>query len=112
MSKVFVVNHAGHNYRAAEDFGELRFITRGYVSLGSIDRVLGTVVDEVAQSSPDDYLLLSGMILVNVFAISAWLELHPVVRILNWDDGEYIAYELEKDHLSFLLEHTEDNSGS
>lgn len=85
MSKVFVANYAGHDYTEAKKYGELVFITKGYVSFASLDRVLYVVTEALLESKPDDWLLLSGSGTICVFAALGWLHLHGRVNLLIFD---------------------------
>ena len=88
MAKVWIANYAGHPYDQAEKFGELTYITRGYVSLGNLDRLTYGVVERVLETEPDDYLLLSGLCIIGVLAALAMFTRHGRVQILHWDKKE------------------------
>lgn len=108
--KVWIVNLSGHNYRNAQKWGELRPITTGYVSQGSLDRMLYDVTSSVAKSEPEDWLLPSGMLPLNILAGLAWLRKHKQVKLLLWDrkkdngSGGYREMTVTMDHIDFLLE--------
>jgi len=62
--KVFIINSSGHDFSKAEQFGELVTMTRGTVnkySITSMARMFQPFVDE---SSPNDYLLQSGPVVL------------------------------------------------
>ena len=106
MSKVWVVNFAGHDYRKAEKYGEVVSITAGYVSMGSLDRVLFDVIDKLKKSSAEDWLLPSGLIAVNLVAVAVWLRMHGELRMLLWD-RKYDTYRQMKatgEHIDYLIE--------
>jgi len=84
-SRVFIANFAGHDYTKAEVYGELRFITKGFVSFQSLDRLKFQVAEQVVHSRPDDWLALSGTNIVNVLAAVLWFSMHGTVKILNYD---------------------------
>lgn len=106
MSKVWVVNFAGHDYRKAEKYGEVVSVTSGYVSMGSLDRVLFDVIDKLKNSSADDWLLPSGLIAVNLVAAAVWLRMHGGLRMLLWD-RKYDTYRqmiATGEHIDYLIE--------
>lgn len=107
MPRVWVVNFAGHNHSRAESFGELRFITKGYVSLGSMDRVLFEVMEHIALTNKDDYMLPCGLLILNVICAAAWMRRHDVMRVLIWDKKitAYREVEYTGEHFDYLLEH-------
>lgn len=83
--KVWVVNWAGHDYSPAAEYGELNWLTRGYISLGSLDRLFYTVAEAVSQTRDSDFLLPAGLAILNVVAAAVWLRVHGKIRILVWD---------------------------
>ena len=90
--KVYVTNFSGHDFSKAEKFGEIAWITRGYVSFHSLDRVKFRICEEVDKSSEDDYLLLSGIPIICVLCATYWLWKHKKCKMLVHDkkkDGEY-----------------------
>lgn len=92
--KVYIANFAGHDYASAEQYGELVFITKGYISFQSLDRLKYSVVESLVDSSPRDYLLLSGTPVICAIAAVAWFHLHKEVRLLIHDKKvkDRIAY--------------------
>lgn len=90
--RVFVTNFAGHDYSKAEKYGEIVWITRGYISFHSLDRVKYRICEEVDKSNEEDWLLLSGIPVVCVLAALYWQWKHKKVKLLVHDkkgDGEY-----------------------
>lgn len=104
--RVWIVNVAGHDYSAAREYGELRRLTEGYVSRGSLDRMLWTVVRGLKDSAAHDWLLPAGMLALNAIAVTAWYELHGSVRLLvyNSKTGDYDPLEITPRRISDLIE--------
>ena len=88
---VFVANFAGHDYTAAEKYGTLKYVTRGYISFNSLDRVKFQCAEGIKDSTPEDFLLVSGTAIVNAITALAWIAKHGVVQLLNFDarSGDY-----------------------
>lgn len=84
-SKVYVANFAGHDFTPAQEYGELCYLTKGYISFQSLDRLKYVIAEALQQSKPEDYLALSGTNIINVLAAVLWLEMHEQVKILNYD---------------------------
>ena len=99
-TRVYITNFAGHDYAAAEKYGELIWITKGYVSFQSLDRVKFEVVEKIQGSTPDDWLLLSGTLLISVVAALAWLSKHGVVKLLIFDKKDSSFRELIITHVN------------
>lgn len=83
--RVFVTNYAGHDYEDAKEYGEFVWITRGYVSFQSLDRVKYTIAEQVVKSGPEDWLLLSGKPIISAIAVLIWFSRHKKVKMLVWD---------------------------
>lgn len=85
VTRVYVANFAGHDYAPAAKYGQLVFVTRGFISFQGLDRVKFQVAQGMADSRPDDWLALSGTNIINVLAALLWYQMHGLVKILNYD---------------------------
>jgi len=88
MSRVYITNAAGHDFSKAEKFGELTWITKGWVPLQSLDRVKFLVAEKLQHARPEDYLLLSGTQVVCVVAALYWFYKFGEVKLLVHDKKE------------------------
>ena len=82
--KVFIINSSGHDFSKAEAFGELVTMTRGTInkySITSMARMFQPFVDE---SSPNDYLLQSGPVVLNMIAAGMFAQKHGILNLLLW----------------------------
>ncbi len=106
VTKVHVTNYAGHDYKEAERFGKIVYVTRGFVSFQSLDRLKFLVAEALMNSHADDYVLLSGTTLICSLSCMIWLELHNRIKILNWDKKtrEYRVLIVTKEDLGKLFE--------
>jgi len=94
MSKVFIVNRGGHDFSPAEKYGEIVFLSTGSISRYSIANMYRQFVDELKDSSPDDYILLTGLSSMCSVACSIMAFLHGRVNFLLFRDGGYIERNL------------------
>lgn len=84
--RVFITNYAGHTYTKAETFGALKWLTKGYVSFGSLDRLRADLAAKIIDMTrPDDFLLLSGNSALCSFAALLWFFHHGQVKLLVHD---------------------------
>lgn len=97
MKRVFVTNYAGHDFAKAENFGEIYFLTRGYISLQSLDRVNFLVAKAMHDYdiTPEDYLLLSGMSIICVMSAVLWYHKFSSCNLLIWDPPSNTYRELK-----------------
>lgn len=113
-SRVYITNFAGHDFTKAEKYGELVFVTTGYVSFQSLDRIKFEIVESLKTSRPDDWLCLTGVPILQVVSAVVWFHMHNKVNLLVWDrkkrDGyrELILTEKNFDQILELHRVTED----
>lgn len=103
--RVYVVNYAGHDFADAERFGEIYYLTKGYVSFGHFDRIKYQMADALADSRFDDWLLPSGVPFLSIIAVIIFFHEHKRVNLLIWDNKKkrYNELVLHQKGLSDLL---------
>ncbi len=96
--------NAGHDYSAAKKYGPLVPLTEGPVSPFATDRLLERVHERLAAFGPEDYLLVSGHLLMNGVVIGylarrfGWLRL----LVFNGRTREYVPRFVDYRHLEGL----------
>lgn len=93
MSTVWVVNFSGHKIRKAEEYGEIKILTRGKVNVFQGDRVLYELADKLKEVKSDDYILISGTPILNVFVMTIVLLIVKKINYLLYDakDSSYVV---------------------
>jgi len=94
MGKVFIVNYSGHNVEPAKQYGSLHYLTRNSVNVFCTDRLkLQLIKDMRNYNNKEDYILLSGAIILNLLVVLEALKHGPKVRILiyNFKISRYIV---------------------
>ena len=85
---IWVCNDAGHNTKKAlllVPDAEIRPLTVGDVNPLRIDRTAYHISKGIVKhAKEEDYLLLSGYIMVNVLAVLLWLLYFKRVKLLQW----------------------------
>lgn len=110
MPKVYVVNFAGHDYRPAKKWGDLQNVTTGYVS-SRFDRLMYLIVEGLKDSTPDDWLIPSGMLVANMIAAYVWARKHGELKMLIWNQKEgYVECRVGPDHLDYLIKSIGDSN--
>lgn len=104
--RVWITNYAGHDYKSAEKYGEFKYITRGYVSFQSLDRVKYQIAETLKDSQKDDWLLISGRPLISILASFIWFYMHKQVKLLSWDQktNKYRELIITEDNLLQMFE--------
>lgn len=111
--RVYIVNFAGHDFSDAQRWGEIKKIVDGYVRLDHPDRILYEIAEVLTHSESKDWLLPSGLLLVNILAALAFYEKHGCARLLVYDrkrarnEGEpdYREIIITREQIQLLLDH-------
>ena len=90
MARVFVVNKGGHDFSGAERFGELVFLSEGQLSKFAVTKIYRQFAMKFRGSSPQDYVLLTGLTTMSCIACSCFTFLHGKLNLLLYKDGRYI----------------------
>ncbi len=98
MSNVYIINDSGHDYSDAERFGRLVYCTQG--SLDKQDttgmyRELSVALDD---STPDDYIVLSGLTSMCSIACSMLALRHGSINLLIFNRGVYVVKHVNFDN--------------
>jgi len=106
---VWIANFRGHDFSPAKKWGELKYITVGYVPKSSPDGLFFTVVKKIIETDAEDWLLPSGTIPMNVIIGAIWFFRHKKIKLLVWDrkregGGGYKQMIFTQEHLEHLLE--------
>ncbi len=94
MATVYVVNKGGHDYKPAEKFGRLHFLSEGSVSKFAVNKIYRDFAMHLRSSGPDDYILITGLSTMNVVACSCFSFLHGRLNILLYKNGRYTERKL------------------
>lgn len=105
--KVYVTNRGGHNYKAAEKYGEIVYITEGTLNRFATSTLYRAFIDGMADSQPGDYILITSMSIVNAIGAAVFARKHGHLNLLLYRSGEYILREIDIDSL-LTQEMTED----
>ena len=99
MPKVFIPNRGGHDYSDAARFGEIIFITEGLLDPTKTGLMYRQLVHALKDSRSDDFLLLSGLPILNTMAGAIMGRMHGVLNLLVFHYGEYIQRTFMLDNL-------------
>lgn len=88
MSKVWVVNYSGHRIHKAEKYGQIEVLTRDKVNVFQSDRILFDLATKMKDITKDDYILISGTPILNVFVVVIALALCKEINYLLYNAKE------------------------
>ena len=90
MPKVYVPNKGGHDYSAAEEIGKLVYVTSGTQYIYSTTNHFRAWEDALKDSSPDDYILVAGLTILNIIGATIFVAKHGVLNLAIYVRGKYM----------------------
>jgi hypothetical protein len=105
MRTVYVVNKGGHDHSDAERFGKIVYLSEGLISRYATTEMYRQFAEILKDSSPDDYILPTGLAIMTSIASSIFGYMHGRLNLLLFKSastgGRYIERSLI---LNVLLE--------
>jgi hypothetical protein len=95
LPNVYVVNKSTHDFTNAKTYGKLIFLSRGKMSRYEPNKMYRQFNHIMINSSPEDYILFSGLSMMNCMAVAAFLLKHKRLNLLLFKDGRYIERNLK-----------------
>lgn len=92
--RVFIVNNGGHDYSDAERFGEVVFLTDEAIRKDDIHQMYRLLSASLADSQPEDYLLVSSLTSLCMVAAAILADKHGELHLLMFKDGQYIYRDI------------------
>ncbi len=84
--KVFVVNfRPKDDYTSAKSYGELVYLTNGFVKLNRLKELQEFLNVQLASAKPSDYIILSGPAVLNTYIVLYLYAKFGFVNLLYWD---------------------------
>jgi len=96
-TKVYIVNKAGHDFSAAEKFGELVYLSEGPINRLALTAMYREFSEKLKDSSPDDIILPTGYSIMTMVAAVIFAHMHGKVNVLLYKDGRYMSRSLVLD---------------
>lgn len=109
MATVYITNqHA--SMLAATVYGNLSLITMGEYNVADISRLYSQINKALIFSKDTDYLLCLNSPNIAALCVAVWLELHPIIQMLIWDqpNNKFIVHTLMKSQIRSDIERTKD----
>lgn len=92
MPNVIVVNKSCHDYSKAQVFGKLTYLSTGNLNRFDTVDMYRKFSEIIEKSDKNDYLLLSGLAIMNSIACALFAVHHHRLNLLLWNarKSEYI----------------------
>lgn len=84
--KVFIVNKSCHDYTPAEEYGQVTFMSNGNFERFNVTKMFREFQPFLDNSTPEDYLLLTGMAVMNSVACAMFSARHKRLNLLLWKE--------------------------
>lgn len=81
---VWLVNEGGHVYEAAERFGRIVPLTTANVNPFGLDRLIVNLGQRLELAKENDYILISGLAILNSLVLLIWLTKFEKAKVLQW----------------------------
>lgn len=81
---IYVVSKGAHDYAMAEEYGELKYMFEDKVNVFAADQLVKDIQERVTDSSPADYLIMSGNMMAAAMTFYEMMTRHGAVNVLIW----------------------------
>jgi hypothetical protein len=100
MPTVWVPNKgAGHDLSAAERYGTIRYLSEGPISKYAVGKMFRLFAMQLRESGKGDFILQTGLTMMNVIACACFVELHHRLNLLVYKNNYYLARTIILDSL-------------
>lgn len=99
---IYVLNKGYHNYSEADKFGSSIYVTEGPVPVFKQDKLVHMLKETFeCFNQTDDYVLLSGPVILSVLSIAMLLKRFEFVNILLFDAKRqsYVVRQIKSENL-------------
>lgn len=107
MSKprVFIPNLSHHDFTSARKFGELVFLTEGWVPPQQVNNIFRQCYEKMKDCTDSDFLLISSLPIINAAASSIMaMKCGGRLQFLIFDHGNYIPVRISVEPGGFTNE--------
>jgi len=84
MPRVYITNKSGHDFSAAQKFGDFVYLSEGTINPFAVAKIYRQFAKELKESTPDDFLLITGLSLMNGIAFAIMGRKHGRLNILQY----------------------------
>ena len=90
MPNVYIVNQSSHDYSKAELYGKLIPLSIGSMNRYQVNDMVRKFSEKLNDSNPDDYLVMSGLAMMNTIAATVFALKHHRLNLLLFKNGHYV----------------------
>ncbi len=82
MAKVYIVNKGCHDHSDARRFGDLIYLSDGPINRHATSNMFRSFYPRLSESESTDYILITGLGVMNSIACSIFASIHGRINIL------------------------------
>lgn len=94
-AKVYVPNKSFHDFSAAEQFGDLIYVTEGVISRLNINQLEAAAATAMREAAPGDYIVISSLPVLTSIMTGIMANRFGRANFLLYRHGGYIARSVE-----------------
>lgn len=94
MPNVYIVNKGGHDFSDATRYGRIQFLSEGIANRYAVNKMYRDFSMVLRASSPDDYILITGLTVMSCVACACFSFIHGRLNILLYKNGKYVDRKL------------------
>ena len=87
---VYIVNKSSHDFKAAESYGEIKFLSEGSMNRYATNSMVRQFSEIMEESQPEDYIVPCSLNVMNSIACAIFAHKHGCLNLLLFKDGTYI----------------------
>lgn len=93
--QVYIVNKSAHDFSAAEEYGEVKFLSEGSMNRYATNSMIRQFTDIMEESEEHDYIVPCSLNVMNSIACAIFAYKHGKLNLLLYKNGKYI----ERNHV-------------
>lgn len=95
MPQVFIPNRSANDFSGAEEFGDIVFVTEGYIDQLKVNPLIHRIDEVLSKSSPDDYIVMSSLNVLCSLVTAVFALKHGRLNLLIFRGGSYVERTTE-----------------
>ena len=95
MKNVYIVNKSSHDFRPAEHYGNIIFLSEGSMNRYATNSMIRQFELSMVNSTEDDYIVPCSLNVMNSIACAIFAHKHGKLNLLLFKDSKYI----ERNHI-------------
>ncbi len=97
MRTIYVVNKGNQDYSDAAHYGELKFISFGFINTFDVDKCFLDLSQALKDSQRDDYIVINSTPTLCAVACSIFARKHGTLNLLLFSHGKYRLRKISLD---------------